>query len=127
MGGRRVAIVDDNESVRTAILRLVNTAGIAAVVFPSAEAFLASDSIGGIGCLILDVQMPGMSGLHLQRQLAERGLRVPIVFVTADDHPAIRAQALAGGAIRVLRKSALGDDLIEALEAAFRVQGLDKS
>jgi FixJ family two-component response regulator len=121
--GRLVAIIDNNEAVRTAMMRVVEAAGTRAVAFPSAVAFLASDSVASIDCLVLDVQMPGMSGLQLQRHLVDRGLNIPIVFVTADDHPAIRAQALAAGAVRILRKAMVGNELIEAIEAAFRDRG----
>jgi FixJ family two-component response regulator len=118
---RLVAIVDDHETMRTAMLELVHRAGIAAVAFPSAEAFLASECAGSISCLILDVQIPGMNGLQLQQHLLDRGLRVPIVFVTVDDDPDIRAHVLGHGAIRVVGKTRLGDDLLDAIQTAFRV------
>ena len=78
-----VSVVDDDESVRESLPDLLRAFGFSAEAFSSAEEFLASDSVGKTRCLILDVAMPGMTGPDLQRELARRGLPIPIVFITA--------------------------------------------
>ena len=115
----QVAIIDDSELLCTALLRFMGAAGFSALAFPSAEAFLASGSLGRVGCLLLDVQMPGMSGLELQQRLRQLRCPVPIVFMTALDRPALRRTLLAAGAHRVLRKPATDEEIIDALRSAL--------
>src|ERR1700675_615302 len=85
-----ISIVDDDESVRTAMSSLVRSLGFAVCAFASAEEFLASPRLNEISCLVADVQMPGMSGLDLQRELVTHDWRMPIIFITAFPEERIR-------------------------------------
>src|SRR5262245_30240879 len=93
----RISIVDDDESLREALVGLLRAAGFEARAFASADEFLKSAGPRDSACLILDVRMPGMSGLELQRTLADSGSRVPIVFISAHVDKAARARALENG------------------------------
>jgi two-component system response regulator AtoC len=99
-----ISIVDDDESIRKATKRLLESVGVQVEDFASAEEFLISGSSDNSACLILDVRLPGMSGLELQNQLRALGARVPIVFITAHGDAAVRARALEGGAVDFLQK-----------------------
>jgi len=114
-----VAIVDDDDSVRTALLGLLRAAGLSAKAFASAEEFLASEHQQQVGCLIADIRMPGMSGLHLQAELSARGRRVPTIFVTAHGDTNLRKQALRAGASELLLKPFRDDVLLEHVMAAL--------
>ena len=117
-----VSVVDDDESVRESLPDLVRELGYSAQAFSSAEAFLASDYVDHTGCLILDVSMPpGMSGPDLQRELSRRGQEIPIIFITAQGNETIRARLLEQGAIKCLIKPFSDTALLEALNAALRV------
>ncbi|MFP3566046.1 response regulator transcription factor [Paraburkholderia sp. SIMBA_030] len=114
-----VAVVDDDGSVCRAIRRLLQSVGIEAETFSSGEEFL--DMLSAIpsyrpSCVILDIQMPGISGLEVQRQLAPIGL--PIIIITAHDELSARQTALASGAVAYLRKPLNGAILIKAVEMA---------
>jgi FixJ family two-component response regulator len=114
-----VAVVDDDESVSRAIKRLLHSVGIVAETFSSGEEFL--DTLSAIpsyrpACVILDIQMPGITGLEVQRQLAPIGL--PIIMITAHDELSARQTALAAGAVAYLRKPLNGAILIKAVEMA---------
>jgi FixJ family two-component response regulator len=122
MRERLVSVVDDDESVRESLPDLLRQLGFAAEAFSSAEAFLASAALSETRCLILDVAMPGMSGPDLQRELARRGQGIPIVFITAQGDPAIRAHLLAQGAVECLFKPFGERALLDALDAAFRMR-----
>ena len=115
-----VSVVDDDESVRESLPDLLRQFGFAAQVFSSAEAFLASEVVDQTSCLILDVAMPGMSGPELQRELANRQQKVPIVFITATGDRGIRAELLAAGAVECLFKPFGEAALLDALNAALR-------
>ena len=93
-----VYVVDDDESVRRALGRLLKSAGIEAHVFASAEEFLQSDFHAKDACLVTDLRMPGMSGLDLQQELRKRHIDIPVVFVTAFDSDEARTQARLAGA-----------------------------
>ncbi len=123
----RVSIVDDDESVREAIKSLIRSVGLGAETFASAEDFLNSDYRRGVSCLILDVRMPGMSGLELQQQLASADCPIPIIFVTAhaSDEEA-RARALQAGAVDFLLKPFSEEALLNDVYAALHSGG-DKS
>jgi FixJ family two-component response regulator len=99
-----VAIVDDDASVREALPALLGELGFAARTFDSAEAFLDADDLGEAGCLLLDIALPGMTGLELHRELMRRGHRMPVIFITGQRDETLRARALAQGAVEVLRK-----------------------
>lgn len=114
-----VAVVDDDESVRESLPDLLKEFGFAARAFSSAEEFLASDSVEEIRCLILDIAMPGMTGLDLQRELKRRGHQIPIIFVTAQRDETVRAQAFEQGAAKFLLKPFSDTELLSALNAAL--------
>src|SRR5258706_31052 len=117
-----IAIVDDQAALREATENLLKSAGLKAVSFASAEDFLQARALDGAGCLILDVRLPGMSGLELQQHLAADGIHVPIVFITAqeDGDGRMRAQALRLGALAFLRKPFSDEDLLNAVRSALQ-------
>jgi FixJ family two-component response regulator len=121
--GAVISIVDDDPSVREAMLGLVRSLGFEAVTFPSAEDFLQSEQIDGTTCLITDLQMPGLSGIELQSQLISRGNSVPIIFVTASPERGIEAQVRSAGAVGFLNKPFDDRMLIECLDQALRRHG----
>lgn len=114
-----VTVVDDDESVRESLPDLLMEFGFSVRAFSSAEAFLTSDCLGAAGCLILDMAMPGMSGLELQHELAQSGRDIPIVFITANRDETIRTLALKRGAVDCLFKPFSETVLLAALNAAF--------
>lgn len=116
-----VSIVDDDESVRESLPDMVREFGFAAQAFSSAEAFLASVFVEQTRCLILDVAMPGMSGPDLQKELANRRQKIPIVFITASGDQTIRTRVLADGAVECLFKPFSETALRDALETALRM------
>lgn len=113
-----LSVVDDDESVRESLPDLLRELGYAARAFSSAQEFLSSDSIGQTKCLILDVAMPGMSGLELQQELRRRGREIPVIFITAQKDEGIRQQAFQQGAVKFLYKPFSDTALLEALNAA---------
>jgi len=113
-----VGIVDDDESVRNSINSLLRSAGYRTLMFESAEAFLESERFGDPDGLLLDVKMPGLSGIELQRRLIELKHIVPIVFVTAHADDEIREVALAQGAIAFFAKPFNDEALLSALSSA---------
>src|SRR5689334_22442011 len=116
----RVSVVDDDESVRESLPDLLKEFGFEASTFSSAQEFLASGCVNRTGCLILDVAMPGMTGLDLQRELQLRGHTIPIIFITAQTDMAVRARALEQGAVGLLLKPFNDTDLLTAVQAALR-------
>jgi FixJ family two-component response regulator len=115
-----IAVVDDDESVRESLPDLVRELGYEAGGFSSAEEFLASDSIAETKCLLLDIAMPGMTGLDLQRELTRRGLQIPIVFITAHGDEVVRRRLQEGGAVECLLKPFSDTALLEALNTALQ-------
>src|SRR6185295_13021859 len=115
-----VAVVDDDESVRESLPDLLGEFGFAARSFSSAAEFLSSDSMGQTECLILDIFMPGMTGLDLQRELRLRGQRIPIIFMTAIKNDTVRPQVLEQGAVECLFKPFSDTALLEALNKVLR-------
>ena len=118
--GRLVSVVDDDESVRESLPDLLRELGFSAHAFASAEEFLASALLGQTRALVLDVALPHMSGPALQRELAHRGITIPIVFITAQQDDGIRQQLLAAGAVDVLIKPFSDSALFESLTVALR-------
>ena len=116
-----VSVVDDDESIRESVPDLLKEFGYAARTFSSAEEFLRSDCVDKTRCLMLDIGMPGMTGPDLQRELKLRGQPIPIVFITALRDEAIRKRLLAEGAVECLFKPFSDTALLEALNAALRV------
>jgi FixJ family two-component response regulator len=114
-----ISIVDDDRSLREATRGLVRSFGYGADTFASAEEFLQSDRVNDTSCLILDVNMPGLSGIELQRQLIEQGNRMPIIFITAIPEETTRAKALDAGAIGFLSKPFREEWLIDRLDVAL--------
>jgi FixJ family two-component response regulator len=117
---RVVAIVDDEKAVCRAIGRLITSAGFKSEIFSSAEEFLRSCRERQPDCLILDLSLPGMSGLELQQQLATDRCRTPIVVVSAHDDPLSRSQALQGGAVAFLGKPFDDEALLQAVHSAMK-------
>ena len=117
-----LAVVDDDESVRESLPDLLNEFGFASQTFSSAEEFLLSDSLERTRCLILDIAMPGMSGLELQQSLKQRGWKIPIVFLTAQRDKAIHERAFRQGAVRLLLKPFSDTALLEAVKAALQTE-----
>ncbi len=114
-----VAVVDDDESVRKSLHRLIRSAGLDAETFASADEFLQAVDTRAPNCLVLDVHMPNMGGLALQSELARRGDHVPIVFITAHDDESTREQALNAGAADFLIIPFDGSTFIEVIEKAM--------
>jgi FixJ family two-component response regulator len=115
-----VSVIDDDESVRESMPDLLREFGFAAHAFSSAEEFLlASESIGETRCLILDIAMPGMTGLDLQRELKKRGHKIPIIFITAQKDEAVRERAFEQGAAEFLQKPFSDTALLEAMNTAL--------
>ena len=114
-----VSIVDDDESVRESLPDLLKEFGFGARAFSSAREFLFSDSLSQTKCLILDVVMPGMSGLELQLELRRRGNEVPIIFISAQKDDPLREQAFKQGAVMFLNKPFSDTALLEALNVAI--------
>ena len=114
-----IGIVDDDSGVRESISSLVRSAGFRAAVFSSAEDFLASEELKHAACLILDVRMPGTTGLDLQTHLAERGWRIPIVFATGYADEDAQRQALDKGAVAFLYKPFAEENLFAAIRLAL--------
>jgi FixJ family two-component response regulator len=114
-----VSIVDDDESVREALCGLLRSVGFAVNAFASAEEFLSSDQLGSADCLVLDVRMPGMSGIELQHQLIASNYEIPVILITAYEDERVRAQALRGGAGAVLIKPFSEDALLNAIHSAL--------
>jgi len=117
--GSVVSVVDDDESVRESLPDLLREFGYSAQAFSSAVEFLASDYLGRTRCLILDVAMPGMSGLDLQQELMRRREEIPIVFITAHRDETVRQQVLERGAVECLFKPFSETALLRALHAAL--------
>jgi FixJ family two-component response regulator len=114
-----VIIVDDDASFRRSTERLVRAAGFAVLVFASAEAFLLSTLPDAAVCLVLDVRMPGLSGLELQRQLSYIDLNIPIVFMTGHGDIPMSVQAMKAGAVEFLTKPFHERDLLDAIAQAI--------
>lgn len=111
-----VIIVDDDASFRSFLVRLIGTVGLKTIQFASAEEFLASVPPDGPACLVLDVQMPGLSGLDLQRQLADGRRALPIVFMTGHGDIPMTVEAMKAGAVGFLPKPFRNQDLIDAVK-----------
>ena len=119
-GGPLISIVDDDDFFRNSLDNLIRSAGFRVQGFSSAKAFLNSDQVRDTACLILDVRMPGMSGLELQRQIVAANWRIPIIFVTSYADGDEKVQALEAGAVDYLYKPFREEDLINAIAAALK-------
>jgi FixJ family two-component response regulator len=118
-----VAVVDDDEAVRGALSNLLASLDLGVATFASAEEFLASPACRAAACLITDVQMPGMSGLDLQRHLASEGNRIPVILITAFPQDRLRQQAEAEGAFGFFAKPFDGRLMIDCIVRALAAKG----
>ncbi|MCS0495300.1 response regulator transcription factor [Ancylobacter sp. MQZ15Z-1] len=116
-----VVIVDDDASVREGLTELIHSAGFCSVCFSSTRELLDSDTLDNPGCLILDVRMPGASGLDLQRDLAQRANPKPIIFLTAHGDIPMTVQAMKAGAVDFLTKPVRDQTLLDAVTAAMKI------
>jgi FixJ family two-component response regulator len=115
-----VFVVDDDVSVREALENLVRSAGVRVETFASAREFLANPPPAMPSCLVLDVRLPGLSGLELQKRMAERGLEIPIIFITGHGDVPTSVQAMKAGAIEFLTKPFADEDLLNAIQQAIK-------
>jgi FixJ family two-component response regulator len=114
-----VFIVDDDQGVRDALRRLITSVGLAVEVFPTAQTFLAARRPDAPGCLVLDVRLPGLSGLDLQRELAAVDASLPIVFLTGYGDIPMSVRAMKAGAVEFLTKPFREQDLLDAIRHAI--------
>jgi FixJ family two-component response regulator len=115
----RVLIVDDDPAFRDSVVRLLRSVGLDNQQFSSVSEFLEADPVDGPACLVLDVRMPGRSGLELQRELAAKNRQLPIIFITAHGDIPMTVQAMKGGAVEFLTKPFRDQDLLEAIAAGL--------
>jgi FixJ family two-component response regulator len=111
----RVAIIDDDEIQCRSLARLVRAAGFHPLTFPSGEDFLAARERVSFGCLLLDIQLSGMSGITLRQRLMAQGDRTPVIYITGHDDPATFTEAMKTGCAKFLRKTDSSTTIIEAL------------
>jgi FixJ family two-component response regulator len=114
-----VFVIDDDADVRVSIQGLLKAAGLPSESFGTAEEFLCNKETDGPGCLVLDVSLPGVSGLELQRKLADAGVRIPIIFITGHGDIPMTVKAIKSGAVEFLTKPFVDQDLLNAIEQAF--------
>jgi FixJ family two-component response regulator len=118
--GPSISIIDDDESMRSAVVALVRSAGYEAQGFASAEDFLGCGTVKSFACIITDIQMPGMSGIELKQHLTASQCPVPVIMVTARHDHGLEERAIASGAACFLRKPFDADELIGCLEGALK-------
>ena len=119
-----VFIIDDDRSMRRAIHDLVESIGLRAESFATGEEFLGTGHTGRPSCLVLDVRLPQMSGLDFQRRLAETGMQIPIIFITAHGDIPMSVRALKSGAVEFLTKPFRDQDLLDAIQQALERDGI---
>src|SRR6204780_4724960 len=117
--GNMVAIVDDDDLMRSALQGLLKSVGLPAQAFASAEDFLKSGQQHEVGCLVADIRMPGMSGLELQAKLTADHCRIPTIFITAHGDAKMRMQAMRAGAVEFMAKPFDDEVLLESVRAAL--------
>jgi FixJ family two-component response regulator len=115
-----IAIVDDDDALRNSLDNLLRSVGFRVQGFSSAEAFLQANQAHETACLILDVRMPGMNGLALQRQMVAATWQIPIIFITSHVDDEAQARALAAGAVAFLYKPCREEDLLCAIDATLK-------
>src|ERR1041385_3047784 len=118
-GGSLVFVVDDDPSVRSSLKFLVSTVGLKVETFDSADSFLHRKPPDAPSCLVLDVRLPGLSGLDFQRELAARNIRIPIVFITGHGDIPMSVRAMKAGAVEFLTKPFRDQDLLDAIRVAL--------
>ena len=114
-----VFIVDDDRHIRESLSNLIRSAGLSAQTFSSAQEFLAAERPKAPGCLVLDVQLPGLSGLDLQQELAKAGVKIPIIFITGHGDISTSVRAIKAGAVEFLTKPVNREDLLRAIQQAI--------
>jgi FixJ family two-component response regulator len=117
---RTVFVVDDDADIRASMRRLLKTVGLHAEVFETAQDFLQQQTRTGPSCLVLDMRLPGMSGLEVQRKLIEAGVNIPIIFITAHGDIPMTVKAMKSGAVEFLTKPFRDQDLLDAIEQALQ-------
>jgi FixJ family two-component response regulator len=114
-----VFVIDDDAEVLASIQGLLKAAGLRSESFGTAEEFLRNNEPDGPSCLVLDVSLPGVSGLELQRKLADAGVRIPIIFITGYGDIPMTVKAIKSGAVEFLTKPFVAEDLLHAIQQAF--------
>ena len=114
-----VFVVDDDEPMRKSLQNLIGSVGLKVEAFASAQEFLHSKLIGVAGCLVLDVRLPGLSGLDLQKRMVEAGIEIPIIFITGHGDIPMTVQAMKAGAVEFLTKPFRDQDLLDAIQQAL--------
>ncbi len=114
-----VFIIDDDAAVRASIQGLLKSVNLRSEAFATAEEFLHSKRPGGSGCLVLDVRLPGVNGLDFQRELADAGIRIPIIFISGHGDIPMTVRAMKSGAVEFLTKPFLDQDLLDAIHQAL--------
>jgi len=117
---RIVFIIDDDPDIRASMRRLLKTVGLQAELFATAQDFLKRTMPKGPSCLVLDMRLPGMSGLEVQRSLLEAGVNIPIIFITGHGDIPMTVKAMKSGAVEFLTKPFRDQDLLDAIEQAFQ-------
>jgi FixJ family two-component response regulator len=115
-----VFVIDDDTSMRSAISRLLGAVGLEVQMFPSGQKFLGSRLPDVPGCVVLDVRLPGLSGLELQQEMSERGINYPVIFITGHGDIPMSVQAMKAGAVEFLTKPFRDQDLLDAITIAIR-------
>ena len=116
-----VFVIDDDASMRDAVSRLLNAVGLTVQTFASAREFLAGKLPDVPGCAVLDVRLPGLSGLDLQREMVERGIHIPVIFITGHGDILMSVQAMKAGAVEFLTKPFRDQDLLDAVRAGIQL------
>jgi FixJ family two-component response regulator len=118
-GGAIVFVVDDDEGMRQSLKNLIGSVGLQVKVFASAQEFLRSKLTDVSGCLVLDVRLPGLSGLDLQKRMVEAGIEIPIIFITGHGDIPMTVRAMKAGAVEFLTKPFRDQDLLDAIQQAL--------
>jgi FixJ family two-component response regulator len=119
IGDSTVFVIDDDELIRAAIQGLLKSVGLRAETFETTQQFLSSKRPDGPSCLVLDVRLPGVNGLDFQRQLADSGARIPIIFITGHGDIPMSVKAMKSGAVEFLTKPFQDEDLLNAIHQAL--------
>ena len=114
-----VFVIDDDVEVRMSIQSLLKSAGLSSEAFGTAEEFMRNKVLDGPSCLVLDVSLPGVDGLELQRELADGGVLIPIIFITGHGDIPMTVKAIKSGAVEFLTKPFVDEDLLNAIQQAF--------
>lgn len=116
-----VFVIDDDASMRDAVSRLLNAVGLTVQTFASAREFLGESLPDVPGCAVLDVRLPGLSGLDLQREMVERGIHIPVIFITGHGDIPMSVQAMKAGAVEFLTKPFRDQDLLDAVRSGIQL------